>query len=124
MFLGNDGEIAVDDRDVARIFNDLLESWIRGSKFIMKKEELGPEMVEKQSDFFQKSSEMEDLPILILSNQLELEAGKRICRDASTALDTWLRYAKRYFNMRPNGTDSEHFGFLMFRCQNWVRFEL
>ena len=75
LFLGNDGEIAVDNRDVAKIINDLLESWIRGAKYIMRKDALGPEMVEKQRDFFQKSSEREDLPILILSNQLELEAG-------------------------------------------------
>ena len=53
------------DRDIARIFNDFLESWIRGSKFIMKKEALGPEMVEKQRDFFHKYSELEDLPIMI-----------------------------------------------------------
>ena len=75
LFLGNDGEIAMDGRDVEKIFNDLLESWIRGTKYTMRKDVLGPEMVKKQHDFFQKSSEMEDLPILILSNQLELEAG-------------------------------------------------
>ena len=62
-------------------------------------------MVEKQRNFFQKSSELEDLPIMILSGQLELEEGKRICNDASTAPDTWLMYAKRYFHMRPYGTD-------------------
>ena len=108
------------DRDIARIFNDLLESWIRGSKFIMKKEELGPEMVEKQRDFFRKSSELEDLPIMILSGQLELEEGKRICNNASTALDTWLRYAQGYFHLRPNRTDSEHFGFLMLKTSGLV----
>ena len=52
VFLGNDGKVALDDRDVARIFNDLLESWIREAKYIMKKEALGPEMVEKWRDSF------------------------------------------------------------------------
>ena len=42
LFLGNDWEIAVDDRDVVKIFNDLLKSWIRGAKYIIKKEALGP----------------------------------------------------------------------------------
>ena len=37
LYLGNDGEIQVDDRDVAKIFNDLLECWLRGAKYIMKK---------------------------------------------------------------------------------------
>ena len=68
MYLGNNSEILVDDRDVAKIFNDLLESRIRGAKYIMKEEALGPELVEKQRDFFQKSSELEDIPILVLNN--------------------------------------------------------
>ena len=61
LFLGNDGEIAVDNRYVAKIFNDLLECWIRGAKYIMKKDALGPVVMEKQRDFFQKSSELEDM---------------------------------------------------------------
>ena len=36
-------------------------------------EALGLELVEKKHDFFQKSSELEDIPILVLSNQLELD---------------------------------------------------
>ena len=49
LYLGNDGEIAVavDDKDVAKIFNDLLEGWIRGAKYILKKEALGPKLIEK-----------------------------------------------------------------------------
>ena len=66
LFLGNDGQVAVEDRDVAILLNDILESLISGSKFILQKENLGPEMVSKQCDFFHRSAELEDLPIMIL----------------------------------------------------------
>ena len=49
LLLGDNGEVTVDDRDEARIFNDLLASWIRGAKYIMKKEALGAEMVENSA---------------------------------------------------------------------------
>ena len=58
----------MDDRDVAKIFNALLGCWLRGANYIMKKEVLGPELVEMQRDFFEKSCEMEDIPIMILTN--------------------------------------------------------
>ena len=45
----------MDDRDVAKIFNDLLECWLKGAKYVMKKEALGPKLVEMQRDFFEKS---------------------------------------------------------------------
>ena len=72
-------------------------------------------MVNKQRAFFHRSAELEVLPIMILSGQLDLEAGKRICNNASKALETWLRYAQHYYRLRSNGTDSEHFGFLMLK---------
>ena len=40
----------MDDRDVAKIFNDLLECWLRGAKYILKKEALGQELVEKKRE--------------------------------------------------------------------------
>ena len=86
----------MDDRDVAKIFNDLLECWLRGAKYIMKKEALGLEQVEMQRDFFEKSSEMEDILIMVLTNQMDLDVGKTLCQEASTALDTWLIFANRY----------------------------
>ena len=52
LFLGNDGEIAMDDIDIAKIFNDQFDTLIKGAKCIMKKEALGPEMLEKQHNFF------------------------------------------------------------------------
>ena len=39
------------------------------------------------------SAELEDLPIMILSRRLDLEAGERIYNNASKALDTLLMYA-------------------------------
>ena len=62
----------------------------------MKKEALGPELVEKQIDFFEKSCEMEDILIMVLTNQMDLDVGKTFCQGDSTALDTWLIYANRY----------------------------
>ena len=38
LFLGNDGQITVEERDVAKILNDILESRIRSSKFILQKD--------------------------------------------------------------------------------------
>ena len=61
------------------------------------------------------SAELEDLPIMILSRRLDLEAGERIYNNASKALETWLMYAQRYYQLRPNGTDSEHFGLHMLK---------
>ena len=89
--------------------------WLRGAENILKKEALDQELVEKKRDFFEKSSEMEDILIMVLANQMDLDVGKTLCKDASTALDTWLVYANRYFHMVPNETDSQHFGFLMLR---------
>ena len=63
LFLGNDGQIAVEDRDVAILLNDILESSIHGSKFILQKESLGTKMVNKQCDFFHWSAKLEDLSI-------------------------------------------------------------
>ena len=52
---------------------------------------------------------------MILSNHLEVDVGKTICQETSTALDTRVRYAKRFFHMKPNESNSQHFGFLMLK---------
>ena len=53
--------IIPEDRDVAKFFNDLLDCWIKGVRYILRKEALGPELAEMQREFFEKSCEMEDL---------------------------------------------------------------
>ena len=65
--MGNDGQTAAEDRDVAILLLDILESWIRGSRSILQKESVGPEMVNRQSDFFASSADRKDLPIRILT---------------------------------------------------------
>ena len=50
---------------------------------------------------------MEDILIMVLTNQMDLDVGKTLCQEASTALDTWLVYANRYFLMIPNETETE-----------------
>ena len=61
---------------VALLLRDILESWIRGSRFILQKESVSPELVNWQRDFSESSADLEDLPIRILSGQVELDAGK------------------------------------------------
>ena len=39
--------------------------------------------------------------------------GKTLCQETSTALDTWLVYANKYFHMIPNNPQSQELGFLM-----------
>ena len=94
LFMVNDGQIAAEDRDVANLLLDILESWIRGNRFIIKKENIGPKMVDRQREFFTRSEDLEDLLIMILSGQVELDAGKRLCDAATRSLEAWLRVAK------------------------------
>ena len=107
LYLGGDAEIQADDRYVAKIFIDLLECWLKGAKYIIRKVALGLELIEKQRDFFERSCDMEDILIMVLTNQMDLDVGKTLCQEASTALDTWLVYANRYFLMIPNETETE-----------------
>ena len=48
---------------------------------------------------------MEDIPIMVLTNQMDLEVGKTLCQETSTAMDTWIEYANRYFRLIPNETE-------------------
>ena len=50
-----------------------------------------------------------------MSGQFDMEAGNRICNNATKALEAWLRIAQFIYQMRPNSTDSEHFGFLVLK---------
>ena len=56
---------------------------------------------------------MEDIPIMVLINQMDLRVGKTLCQETYTAMDTWLEYANRYFFMIPNETEEQYLGFLM-----------
>ena len=47
LFMGNDGEIAPEDRDIVIFLLDVLESWIRGIRFVLQKEAASPEMINK-----------------------------------------------------------------------------
>ena len=55
-------EEMAEDRDIAKIYNDLLDCWLRRTKYIMTKETLGFELVRAQREFFERSGEMEDIP--------------------------------------------------------------
>ena len=34
-YLGGDVQVLAEDRDIAKIFNDLLDAWLKGTKYIM-----------------------------------------------------------------------------------------
>ena len=48
LFMENSGEIPSEDPDVPTILVGFLESWIQGSKFVIQKQNLGPEMINNQ----------------------------------------------------------------------------
>ena len=75
-YLGGDVQVLADDRDITKIFNDLLDAWLKGTKYIMMKETLGLELVRAQREFFERSGEMKDISIMVLTHQIELEFGK------------------------------------------------
>ena len=44
VYLCGDDQILPEDRDIAKIYNDLLDCWLRGAKYILSKEALGLEL--------------------------------------------------------------------------------
>ena len=54
LYLGGVADIQANDRYVAKIFYDLLDCWVKGAKYIIRKEALGLDLIEKQIDFFFK----------------------------------------------------------------------
>ena len=57
-YLDGDGQVLVEDRDIAKTFNDLLEAWLKATKYLIKKENLALEVVRAQKDFFERSGEI------------------------------------------------------------------
>ena len=114
-YLGGDDQVLAEDRDIDKIYNDLLDCWLRWTKYIMAKEALGLELARAQREFFDRSGEMEDIPIMVLTNQLELDVGKTLCQETTSALDTWLIYVNRYYHKVPNESRLQELGFLMLR---------
>ena len=72
-------------------------------------------MVRAQREFFERSGEMEDIPIMVLTHQIELDVGKTLCQEATSALDTWLLKVNRYYHKLPNESRAQELGFLMLR---------
>ena len=46
-------------------------------------------MVERQRDFFAASGQLEDLPVRVISNQVDLADAKRLCDAAPKAGSEW-----------------------------------
>ena len=101
-YLDGDAQVLVEDRDIAKTYNDLLEAWLKATKYLMTKENLALDVVRAQKDFFERSGEMEDIPIMVLTNQIGLDVGKTLCQEATNALDTWLIKVNRYYHKVPN----------------------
>ena len=66
-----------------------------------------------QREFFERSGEMEGIPIMVLTNQMELDVGKTLCQETTSALDTWLVKVNRYYLKLPNESRSQELGFAM-----------
>ena len=94
LYLGGDVDIQADDGDVGKIFDDLLECWLQGVKYIIRKEALGLQLIENQRDFFERSCDMEDIPIMVLTKKINLHVEKTLCQEASAALDTRLVFVR------------------------------
>ena len=67
-FLDGDDQVLVEDRDIAKTYSDLLEAWLKATKYMTTKENLALDVVRAQKDFFERSGEMEDIPIMVLTN--------------------------------------------------------
>ena len=50
---------------------------------------------------------------MVLTNQMELDVGKTLCQETTSAWDTWVIYVKRYYHKLPNESRLQEFGFLM-----------
>ena len=83
-FLDGDAQVLVEDRDIAKTYSDLLEAWLKATKYLITKENLALDVVRAQKDFFERSGEMEDIPIMVLTNQIELDVGKTLCQEATS----------------------------------------
>ena len=114
-YLGGDTQVLVEDRDIAKIYNDLLDAWLKATRYIMTKETLALELVRAQKEFFERSGEMEDIPIMVLTHQIGLDVGKTLCQETTNALDTWLHKVNRYYHKVPNESRAQEWGFLMLR---------
>ena len=71
--MGNDFNVAEDDRDYGTLFLNTLDSWIRGARFIRQKKE---QRLEKQEDYMEGSSLLEDLSIRVVTEQVQQEDAK------------------------------------------------
>ena len=60
-FLDGDDQVVVEDRDIAKTYSDLLEAWLKATKYMTTKENLALDVVRAQKDFFERSGEMEDI---------------------------------------------------------------
>ena len=114
-FLDGDDQVVVEDRDIAKTYSDLLEAWLKATKYMTTKENLALDVVRAQRDFFERSGEMEDIPIMVLTNQMDLEVGKTLCQEATNALETWLVKVNRYYRKVPNESRAQELGFVMLR---------
>ena len=62
-YFGGDDQVLAEDRHIDKVYNDLLDCWLRWTKYIMAKEALGLELARAQREFFDRSGEMENIPL-------------------------------------------------------------
>jgi len=59
--MGNDPAVPEDDTDLGNLLLNALESLIRGDRFVLQKGDFGKLILEKQQDYMEASSILEDL---------------------------------------------------------------
>ena len=113
--MGNDPQVAEDDRDYGTLLLSILDSLISGARFILQEKELGKQMLEKKRRFMEGSSLLADLPIRVVTGQVTQENAKKFLENTNRALDEWVRDAQNFFQTRPTASETLGKGFKMIK---------
>ena len=113
--LGNEVDVEEDDRDYSQILLNTLESWIKAARYVKQKKELGDQMMFRKKDFLEGSSLLEDLPIRVITGQVNPEDAKRLFERTNGAPDEWVRAAQSFYEARPTQTKSLKKGLRMLK---------
>ena len=63
-------------------------------------------MLEKQQDYMEASSILEDLFIKVVTKQVTPQDAKRFSEETNRTLDNWVRSAQDFFQTRPNTSET------------------
>ena len=84
--MGNDPAMPEEDRDLGTLLLNALDS-LSLARFVLQKKDLGKSMIEKQQDYMEANSLIEDLLISVVTKQVTQQDVKRFCEDSNRTLD-------------------------------------